>query len=127
MAEREAAPLRSKVERENVRESTVAIVTFEGDLDLPVVESFHTALSPESVGAADAVILDLTGIRFIDSSGIHALLTARKALDEAGDHSRTVVAAGSSVERVLQISGVAEELAPVPDRDAAREAIAGEG
>ena len=127
MADREPAPLRSEIERENLGGMEIATLVFDGDLDLRVIESFRTALSPASLGRAEAVILDLTGIRFIDSSGIHALLTARRAFDESGERSRTVVAADSNVERVLRMTGVYDELAPVPDREAARDAIAGGG
>jgi anti-anti-sigma factor len=127
MAEVEPAPLRSEVERESVDGAAIAIVAFDGDLDLPVVEVFRTALSPEGLGDADGVVVDLTGVRFIDSSGIHALLTTWTGLSEPGGRPQIVVEPGSNVERVLRMTGVLDQLGPVPDRDAAREAIAGKG
>lgn len=126
MPEADPATFRSKIEHEDVDGAVVATVAFEGDLDLPVVEAFQRAISPEGLGGAEGVILDLTGVRFIDSSGIHALITAWKSMPDTGARSKVVVESGSNVERVLRMTGVLEEIAPAPDRVSAREAIARE-
>ena len=124
MSDLDPAPFRSEIEHEDLDGEVVATIAFEGDLDLPVVEAFHRAVSPDGLGDADAVILDLTRIRFIDSSGIHALITVWKQLPESGTRSTVVVESGSNVERVLRMTGVLDELAPTADRASARDAIA---
>ncbi len=119
------AQIRSETHSESVDGVAIATIAFSGDIDLPVVEAFKATVSPERLGDADAVILDMTEIRFIDSSGIHALVTAWRALGESGKRSTIVIARGSGVERVLAMTGLLEEIGPAPDRAAAVDAIAG--
>jgi anti-sigma B factor antagonist len=53
-----------------------------GDLDLSTVEAFKPAIEA-SVDSGD-VTLDLSGLQFIDSSGIRALLQTYLALKDSG-------------------------------------------
>ena len=54
-----------------------------GELDIAGVERFREAIAP-SLGHGGTVILDLTNLAFMDSSGIHVLLDAAKRLDGKG-------------------------------------------
>lgn len=121
------APLRSETHNETVDGVATSTVAFAGDLDLPMVEAFRAAASPERLSDAGAVILDLTEVRFIDSSGVHALFTTWTALRSSGRRSAVVISPRSNVERVLSMTGLLDEIAPAPDRAAAANAVAGEG
>ena len=102
--------------------STAAIAAFVGDLDLATIESFEAAVSE----AGDAgLVIDLSGVRFIDSSGIHCVVRARMARADRDLAVELVVAADSAVERVLEMSGLSEELGAKPDRNAALAALDG--
>jgi anti-sigma B factor antagonist len=57
-------------------------VRLVGDLDLSTVELFSPAI--EASAASGDVTLDLSGLQFIDSSGIRALLQTYLALKQAG-------------------------------------------
>ena len=127
MAEGRAVRLRSEVERTRVDGVVIATVAFDGDLDLPSVETFREAVSEGAVGGADGVVLDLAGLRFIDSSGIHALLKVWRELEASGQRSILVVESGSNAERVLVITGLLKHFSSAPDRAAAVDAVAGEG
>lgn len=102
----------------------VAVLAFEGDLDLASVADFVRAVA-EAVPRL--VVLDLSGVRFIDSSGIHAVVRARLERASGDGQVQIVVARGSAVERVLEMTGLGEELPPHPDREAAVAALADEG
>jgi anti-anti-sigma factor len=117
--------LRSEIVRERVDGAVIATVAFDGDLDLPSVEAFRTAVSPRALGDANGVILDLAGLRFIDSSGIHALLKAWRELGASDRRSKLVVESGSNAERVLSMTGLLDRFEPAPDHAAAVDAIAG--
>ena len=102
-----------------------AVLAFEGDLDLAAVEGFDDAVEGADSGAP--LVIDMSGVRFIDSSGIHALVRAQTARRSRDLGVAIVVAPGSAVERVLEISGLRDELQPTPDRDSALAALDGDG
>ena len=58
---------------------------------------------------ATAVVVDATGLNFIDSSGLRALLSAREQLEGAGV-SLQVTDLSPAVERVLDMTGTRELL-----------------
>jgi anti-sigma B factor antagonist len=120
------ARLNHRIAHEDGDGTVIATVAFDGDLDLPVVEEFRAAVSRERLGDAGAVIIDLSAVHFIDSSGIHALVSVWKELGDSGRRGAIVVAGDSNVERVLGLTGLLEELAPVPDHATAVASIAGE-
>lgn len=71
----------------------------------------HT--SPSLTAAIDAagpdVRLDLSGVEFVDSSGLRVLIDAHRRLVAAGGGLR-LVALSEPVRRLLEISGVTEYL-----------------
>ncbi|HEX6117490.1 MAG TPA: STAS domain-containing protein [Solirubrobacterales bacterium] len=121
MSEPAATGLSASAERATTPAgAAAAIVAFEGDLDLATVERFEEALDERG---ATNLIVDLGGVRFIDSSGIHALVRARAARTASDLGTELVVAPGSAVERVLEMSGLLEELGARADRDSALAAL----
>ena len=54
-----------------------------------------------------AVVLELSGVAFIDSSGLRALVAAHTALDERG-HRLVLVAPSRPASRLFEISGLNE-------------------
>jgi len=111
----------SSAEVETRAGAVAAVVAFEGDLDLAAIGVFDEAIA---AAAGDAgIVVDLSRVRFIDSSGIHALVRTRAATAERGAGFELVVAAGSAVERVLDMSGLRDALGPRPDRESALVAL----
>ena len=95
------------------------IVRVAGELDL----STHERLAEEltSIAAAgDAIVVDLAGCDFIDSSGIRALLIGRQAAEDKGG-TLVLAAAKPQVVRILDVTGVATAL---PIHASAEEALA---
>jgi anti-sigma B factor antagonist len=71
------------------------------------------------------VVVDLTALSFIDSSGIGLLIKAfRAGQDDNGGKLHTVIARDSQIDRVFQIAGIGRALPLYPDREAALAAIA---
>jgi anti-anti-sigma factor len=101
----------------------IAIVVLEGEHDLgtlpQVRESFEATAAEES-----ALIIDLSPATFVDSSILGAVLDARRVAREA-DRGFAVACDGASepVRRVLEVTGLAEELPVHPNREAALEAL----
>ncbi|MFB9410200.1 MULTISPECIES: STAS domain-containing protein [Dactylosporangium] len=87
-----------------------AAVSLSGECDLAAREEC-TAVLMAAVDAAPQVVVDLGGLTFLDSSGVHALVTAYRAAIERGGQL-SVVNAGGMVAHVLDITGVGGLLQP---------------
>lgn len=84
-----------------------------GEIDLDSVTLLHQAIHEAQVSWGTHVTIDLSGVTFMDSSGVHALLTQyQQAQDQGG--SLSVTGAQGVVERVLHLSGVMSLLQPRP-------------
>ena len=87
------------------RDQTVT-VGVAGEIDLAagaaVEAAIMAALADQDV---DTVVVDLTEVTFLDSSGISVLLKARRAADDRAVTYRAVGADGI-VRKVLELTGV---------------------
>jgi anti-anti-sigma factor len=87
-----------------------ALVTLQGELDLPAT----AALEPELERLADepgieVVTLDLRGLEFLDSSGLRLLLIADRRLRWGG--RRLILVRGPQpVQRIFEITRMTERL-----------------
>jgi len=88
-----------------------AWVQVAGELDLATVPQLHEALSAAQ-SHARLVVLDLRGLVFLDSSGVHAIASASRQARRLG--RRLVLLRGpSKVDRLFTLTGSrgAEEIA----------------
>jgi anti-anti-sigma factor len=101
--------------RAEAAEDGVVVVRVAGEVDLTVTGVLEQALlDAPKVGAAHAVVVDLDELRFLDSSGVHALVKGYLAARDAG-LPYTVRNANGVVARVLEITGVADTLGLADD------------
>ena len=63
-------------------------ITVSGELDLKSVESFAAELTRMEDSGAVETVIDLGQVEFIDSSGMIAIVQARKRFQGAGRHLR---------------------------------------
>jgi anti-sigma B factor antagonist len=87
-----------------------AAVALSGECDLAARDEC-TATLMTAVQTAPTVVVDLAALTFLDSTGVHALVTAHRAAVERGGRLSVVNAAGP-VAHVLHITGVAGLLHP---------------
>jgi anti-sigma B factor antagonist len=85
-----------------------AVVALTGECDLEGRDEM-TAVLLAAVGSARIVHVDLAGVTFLDSSGVHCLIVAHQAAERAGGRLYVGNAEGA-VARVLEITGVGELL-----------------
>lgn len=92
----------------------VATVTLDGELDLGPREIVDQAIG-QAIGTdgTTGVVVDLSGLRFLDSSGINVLVKGRRQADQAGVSFR-VDGATDIVRQVLSLTGVLEHLSGEP-------------
>lgn len=100
-----------------------AVVSIAGELDIATVPHLTAALQGEPVADAEAVVVELTGVTFMDSTGLAALMTLKRDLDARG--GRLLLACPEGPARLLfDVSGVDAQLALYSTREEA-EAAAG--
>jgi anti-sigma B factor antagonist len=85
------------------------VVTLTGECDLAAQPELSAA-----VRAAAVVVVDVGGLRFLDSTGLHGLVTAHQAARADGRQLYAVNATGP-VAAVLDITGVGSLLRPPAD------------
>jgi anti-sigma B factor antagonist len=123
--QREPAPANElpPLEVDVARRPYGALVVIAGELDLATVPRVNGALAAEPVAGARAVVIDLAGVTFMDSTGLSALIELDRAL--AARSGRLVLACPEGPARLLfDVTGVAELLALHPTREAAEAALA---
>lgn len=88
-------------------------VALIGECDLEVREEL-TATLLAAVGRSPVVVVDLGSLDFLDSSGVHGLITAHHAAKASGRQLFVVNPTGA-VATVLDLTGVGALLSPPPN------------
>ncbi|MBW6440381.1 STAS domain-containing protein [Actinoplanes hulinensis] len=92
-----------------------AVVALAGECDLATREQL-TAVLLDAVNQARLVFVDMAGLTFIDSSGVHSLVTAHHAAKQTGGRVYVLNATGP-VAAVLELTGLDTLLrAPAEER-----------
>src|SRR5687768_18029246 len=83
-----------------------AIVTIAGELDLATVGRLRAALASDLVAQAAAIVVDLSGVTFMDSTGLSELLRFER---EASDRGRPLAIAcpEGAARLLLDVTGIA--------------------
>jgi anti-sigma B factor antagonist len=101
-------------------EGSVWVVELRGDLDLSRLDELRGGL--EAVVAEGApVVVDLAGVRFIDSTILALLLVSSRS---AARGLALVVEPGGSVARLLELANVSRHVAVFASREEAERALA---
>ena len=83
------------------------VLTVRGEIDTLTAPAF-TAAADELLSAADGtLVMDLSEVRFLASSGLAVLISAAHRAEERGTRLRLVVTS-RAVRRPLEITGTAE-------------------
>jgi len=99
-----------------------AIVAIAGDIDIATVAQVREAFASEALEHAGAVVVDLTEVAFMDSTGLSALLTFES--DLSARRRRLAIACPEGAARlVLDVAGVADRLPLHPSRAEAEAAV----
>ncbi len=99
-------PQTFRMEADDEGGGDVPVLRLFGELDLVSAEAVQHALVAI---ARPAVVADLSNLEFIDSSGLAALLRARRRLEESGQ-SLEIRGAQGATRRVFEAAGLADVL-----------------
>lgn len=93
------------VQIENGDETTT--IRLVGELDAHTCDGVASQIATLVGDGANDLVIDLAGVSFMDSSGLRVLVRARQDILDADGRLR-LRGATDVVERVLQITGLAE-------------------
>jgi anti-sigma B factor antagonist len=110
------------------RERGAWVLTLQGEHDLSTAARIRDELE-RVFDAGSAVVVDLSGVTFMDSSVLNAILYGSERAQQHEAHRfATVLPPGpSAARRVIELTGVDRVLAIHPDRESAVAAISGDG
>lgn len=94
------------------------VVEVNGEVDLATAPALRGHLLSVLRKHGNQVILDLAGVDFMDSSGLHLLLSTERRARLLGGALR-LVAPQRNVTRVLQVTGLDRHFAIFPTLEAA--------
>jgi anti-sigma B factor antagonist len=95
------------------------IVRMVGELDMATAPLLQSAIDAAELGPKAMVVLDLQQLRFIDSTGLRAVLQVRERCRERGQEF-AVTRGSAQVQRLLSVTGVDQHLSTVAPSDELR-------
>ncbi len=96
-----------------------ALVTVTGELDIAAVPAVSHAVSAMERASPPHLVLDLSGVVHLDSSGLRVLLDAASRAGREGRRLVIVAPPDGPVGRLLELTLLADHLEVVRDLDAA--------
>lgn len=91
------------------RDGDAAIIALSGELDLATAPRFSAEFEQAAAGERSAVVVDLSQLDFMDSTGLRSILMAHEHCATNG-LPFAVVPGGRQVARLLEIARVDEHL-----------------
>ncbi|MGR3436887.1 MAG: STAS domain-containing protein [Shimia sp.] len=99
------------------------VIVEDGRIDAAVAIQFKDAVRAATAGGPTRVVLDLSNVAFIDSSGLGAVVAAMKLLK--GAHTLDLAGLTPVVAKVFKLTRMDTVFAIYPDTGAATRAEAG--
>ena len=81
----------------------VSIARAVGEVDMATAQDFASALTDAVSGSVTRLVVDLSGMTFMDSSGVGALFRLGGKLAERRQELRLVVPRGAPIEKMLRL------------------------
>jgi len=94
----------------SAREGSTATVSAAGEIDLSTVGDLRAAVTAAAGDDTEKLLLDLTEVEFIDSTGLGGLLELRSTL-RSQEVTLEIAAGDGPVRQAMEITGLAELLA----------------
>jgi len=91
--------------------AVVATVALAGEIDIAVNDELQDAIDIVLADVPGSVVVDMSAVSFMDSTGLRFLVGFRTACD-AADTLWTLRGVSPAVRRLIEISGLVEFLSP---------------
>ena len=97
------------------------LLSVEGELDIATAPRMIAALNEALADMEAPLVVDLTEVVFMDSTGLALLMNARRRAVRLGQ-GFAIVCPGGPISRVFEIADMVESLHVCPDRASAQRA-----
>jgi anti-sigma B factor antagonist len=91
------------------REGDVHVIAVTGELDLATAAELEQELLRVEATDAESIVVDLAGLRFMDSTGIRVMIAA-DARSRADSQRLALLRGPDAVQRVFELTGVVDLL-----------------
>lgn len=115
------APVQSNFNVERRDDPEAVVIAVSGELDLASSPALEQELEREAGSTARLLVVDLRRLEFMDSTGLSVLVRAHQRAAEA-ERRFVVVKGPPQVQRLLDLTGVAERLTLVDSPEGLRPA-----
>lgn len=95
----------------------LTLIASEGEIDASSVGAFRDALSKAAGAGAGRLVIDLSDVSFIDSTGLGALLDAHNRLRRDNRQLVVVAPSGSAAAVLVELAGLRGRLAIFETRE----------
>jgi anti-anti-sigma factor len=103
----------------------VHVAHLDGEVDLSNVADVGDALSSAAGPEAIGLVIDMAGLRHIDSAGVRMLFDLRRRLGQRRQELAIAVPEDARIHDVLDLAAVGTTIPLLPDVPAAVEAVRG--
>jgi anti-sigma B factor antagonist len=93
----------------SAREGDIHVISLTGELDLATADELEQELARVEATDVLSIVLDLSGLRFMDSTGVRLILGA-DARSRANSNRLTLLPGPPAVQRVFELTGVIDLL-----------------
>jgi len=98
------------------RRGRVVWLAVAGELDAFTAPKLRRALREAGVAAGEDLVLDLRGLRFMDSSGLAVVLAAHeRAIRDGGEPMRLCIRGSAPIESMFETIGATDHLNLIED------------
>ena len=97
----------------------IVVGAISGEVDLSNAADLERTIADAVPNSARGLVLDLTALSYVDSSGIRLLLSLAGSLRWRGQELILAVPEGSSCRRVFTLAGIGASVPLEPDTEAA--------
>ena len=95
------------------------VIAPTGELDITASQALAPELDRVAAQDGGALLIDLSDVSFVDSTGLGAIVQAHRRLSSQGRDMAVVAPQGSAAAVLLNLSGLGRRLPVYPTRDAA--------
>ena len=104
---------------ERSRTDGYELLTVEGELDIETAPRMLGALNEAIAETEGPLVVDLTDVVFMDSTGLALLMNARRRVVKQG-HGFAIICPNGPIARVFEIADMVDSLRVCPDHESAR-------